>query len=75
MVDHHCLASIAIEDKNWLWHHKYGHLNFIGLGMLNQKKIMYGLPQVEEPSQVCEECWKAKQTRKEFKHDLSIKSR
>lgn len=45
-VDHKCLSSTIEEDKNWPWHHKYGHLNFISLGILNQKKIVYGLPQV-----------------------------
>lgn len=58
-VDHH-LASTVVEDKNWLWHHMYGHPNFKGLGMLNQKKVVYGLAQVKEPCQVCEECCKAK---------------
>ena len=38
-ADHKCLASTTKEDKNWLWHHKYGHLNFKSLCMLNQKKI------------------------------------
>lgn len=27
-VDHKCLASTGEEDKNWIWHHMYGHLNF-----------------------------------------------
>lgn len=75
MVDHQCLASTVVEDKNWLWHHRYGHLNFKGICILNQKKIIYGLTQVKEPNQVCEECFKAKQARKAFKHDLSMKLR
>lgn len=37
--------------------------------------MVYGLPQVNEPSQVCEEWCKAKQTRKAFRHDLSMKLR
>lgn len=72
-VDHKCLASTSEEDKSWLWHHMYGHLNFRSLGMLNLKKMVYGLPQVKEPSQLCEECCKAKQSRKEFKHHLPMK--
>lgn len=51
-VDKKCLALTAEEDKNWLWHHIYEHLNLRSLGMLNQKKMMYVLPQVKEPSQV-----------------------
>lgn len=35
LVVHKCLASIAEEDKNKLWHHIYGHINFGRLGMIN----------------------------------------
>ena len=48
--DHKCLASTTEEDKNWLWHHRYGHLNFRSLGMLNQKRMVFGLPYVKEPN-------------------------
>lgn len=40
MVDHQCLASIFVEDKNWLRHHMYGHLKFKGLGMFNLKNMV-----------------------------------
>jgi hypothetical protein len=60
LVDHMCLALTEEEDKNWLWKHRYGHLNFKIFGMVNQKKMVYGLPQVNKPSQVCEECCKVK---------------
>lgn len=53
----------------------YEHLNFKGLGMLNHKKMVHGLPQVKEPSQVCEECCKENHARKALKHDLSMKSK
>lgn len=51
MVDYQCLASTVAKEKNWLWHHKYRHLNFRSLDMLNLKTV-YGLPQVKEPSHV-----------------------
>lgn len=35
MVNHKCHASTIVKDKNWIWHHMHGHLNFRGLGMLN----------------------------------------
>src|ERR1044072_8317300 len=54
--DHKCLASTTEEDKNWLWHHKYGHLNFRSLCMINQKRMVFGLHYVKEPKQVCGEC-------------------
>lgn len=53
----------------------YVYLNFKGLGILNLKKMVCGLSQVKEQSQLCEKCCKEKQARKTFKHDLSMKSR
>lgn len=37
--------------------------------------MMYGVSQVREPSQMCEECCKVKQARKAFKHDLPMRSK
>lgn len=53
----------------------YGHLKFKILSMLNMKKIVYGLPHIKEPSQTCEECCRAKQARRSFKHDLPMKAK
>lgn len=39
------------------------------------KNMVYGLTQIKEPSQMCEECCKVKQARRSFKHNLSMKSR
>lgn len=50
MCDHQYLAPIVRENKDWLWHHRYGHLNFIILSLLNMKKIVCGLPKIKEPS-------------------------
>jgi hypothetical protein len=56
VIDHHCLASITSTEENWLWHHRFGHLNFKSLSMLNSKYMVHGLPQIRAPSKVCEEC-------------------
>lgn len=56
MVDHQCLVSTVKEDKNWLWHHMYGYLNFRSLSMLKMKNMVYGLPQTKKSSQMYEEC-------------------
>lgn len=75
MVDHQCLASTAVEDKNWLWHHKYGHLNFRSLSVLNKKQMVYDLPQINESIRMYEESRRAKQTKRSLKHDLLMKSK
>ncbi|KAG6498211.1 hypothetical protein ZIOFF_046123 [Zingiber officinale] len=48
------------DDEAWLWHFRYGHLNFGGLKALKQKNMVIGIPQITTP-QVCEECVVSKQ--------------
>lgn len=75
MVDYQYFASTRVEDKNWLWHYRYGHLNFRSLSMSNKKQMMYGLPHIKEKILMCEEFCRAKQVRKSFKHDLPMKAK
>jgi hypothetical protein len=63
--DQTCFQS-SIQDSSWLWHYRFGHLNFSGLKTLQLKKMVKGLPQIEAPSHVCEECVIAKQHRESF---------
>lgn len=62
----HCLAS-TLEDENWLWHLKFGHLNFKGLSSLHSKQLVKGIPRITVPEKVCEGCIIAKQPRNSFK--------
>ena len=45
-----------IKDSNWIWHLRFGHLNFKCLKLLTPKKIVIGLPNIEAPSNPCEGC-------------------
>lgn len=60
-----CFAAV-VKDAAWLWHFRYGHLNFSGLKLLQQKNMVTGLPQIDHPSRVCEECVIGKQHRDPF---------
>ena len=51
---HSCFAA-KFEYIAWLWHFRYGHLNFGGLKTLQQKNMVAGLPQFEPTSEICEE--------------------
>lgn len=55
----HCLAS-TMSDENWLWHLRFGHLNFRSLSDLESKQMVNGLPKITIPEKVCEGCIVAK---------------
>ena len=71
---HSCLST-KLEDEAWLWHFRYGHLNFGGLKTLQQKGMVTGLPQITASSQVCEECVVSKQHRKQFPQGKSWRAK
>ena len=38
--------KMNVQEDSWLWHRKYGHLNFQNLKCLHDKNKVYGLPNV-----------------------------
>jgi hypothetical protein len=55
-----CLKT-CLKDSSWLWHLRFGHENFGGLKLLAQKKMVNGLPSINQPDQLCEGCLVGKQ--------------
>lgn len=60
-----CLKSV-IKNDSWLWHLRFGHLGFTSLKLLSKTKMVDGLPEINEPNQLCEACVKGKQHRQSF---------
>ena len=60
------LANMEYKDISWLWHLRYGHLNFHSLKLLTLKELVYGFLKVEENNEVCEGCAKGKNGRENF---------
>lgn len=60
-----CLSAAA-KDESWLWHLRYGHLNWRSLQEMSRKKMVYGLPQIQQPHEMCQGCVQAKQPRMNF---------
>ncbi|KAM2061102.1 hypothetical protein ACFX1T_046213 [Malus domestica] len=50
-----CLVSLIINQSQ-LWHYQYGHLSWNGLKVLQQNKMVEGMPQFKCPLKVCEDC-------------------
>jgi len=63
--DQKCLSSM-ITDQYTLWHYRYGHLSWNGINILQQKKMVDGLPHFKAIQQVCEGCLAGRQHRDSF---------
>jgi len=50
-----CLQT-STEKTTKLWHQRYGHLNVRGLKLLVQKKMVKGLPELNDYDEVCSDC-------------------
>jgi hypothetical protein len=53
-----------IHDDSWLWHFRFGNLNFGGLKLLHTKDMVKGFPLIEKPERICEGCIFGKQHKK-----------
>ena len=60
-----CLKA-CYKDASWLWHLRFGHLNFGSLELLSKKKMVRELPCINHPDQLCEGCLLGKQFRNNF---------
>eukprot|EP00253_Pinus_taeda_P026770 PITA_26770 len=63
------------KDENWLWHLRFGHLNFGGLNLLSGKGMVRELPLIEKPDSLCEGCILGKQHRENFPSGKSIRAK
>jgi len=60
-----CLLT-KMDDEAWLWHARYGHLNFRALQELGAKGIVEGMPRIKRLEQVCNGCALGKHHRAPF---------
>eukprot|EP00253_Pinus_taeda_P020270 PITA_20270 len=73
-VTQEALQSVP-KDENWLWHLRFGHLNFGGLNLLSRKGMVRGLPLIEKLDSLCEGCILEKQHRESFSSGKSIRAK
>lgn len=55
VMEHRCLAT-AVCKEEWIWHYKFGHLNFKDLSLLQRKQTVSGFPQIQLSSELCVDC-------------------
>jgi len=58
--------NVTSNNITSLWHQRFGHLNMKGLRTLAYRKMVYGLPILKNPSQMCSICMAGKQQRHSF---------
>ncbi|KAL8096387.1 hypothetical protein AgCh_037375 [Apium graveolens] len=63
-VDPVCL--LTKEEESSLWHSRFGHVNYKSMKLMSTGKMALGLPDISQPTGVCEGCLMSKQTRMQF---------
>ena len=60
-----CLAARK-DDQAWLWHERYGHLQFDALHKLCKDDMVRGMPVIKHDGHLCDTCVITKQRRAPF---------
>ena len=58
--------NIVVNDESWLWHLRFGHLNFQSLKLLAQNNMVKDLPVIDYSNQFYKGCIFGKQHRRSF---------
>ncbi|MCH84025.1 copia-type polyprotein, partial [Trifolium medium] len=69
-----CMKVVTDEMQSWIWHQRFGHLNFRYLTQLVSKGMVTGLPRIETPDKLCDGCLIGKQSRNTFNKSLPMRS-
>ena len=68
-----CLAAQG-GDAAWLWHARFGHLNFRALEKLARDGMVRELPLINHVDQVCDSCLAGKQRRLPFPSEAKYRA-
>ncbi|GAU34373.1 hypothetical protein TSUD_217130 [Trifolium subterraneum] len=69
-----CMKTVTENQQSWLWHLRFGHLNFRYLNQLVSKEMVTGLPKLDVPEKICDGCLVGKQARNVFTKELPMRS-
>jgi transposase InsO family protein len=68
------MSAVSNDMQNWIWHLRFGHLNFRYLNQLASKEMVKGLPKIEIPNKICDGCLIGKQSRNAFNKSMPMRS-
>ena len=61
-----CLIMTEATPEDWIWHSRFGHLNFRTLKEMSTKKSVEGLPPINITNKLCQNCIAGKHHRTSF---------
>jgi transposase InsO family protein len=73
-VQARCLKA-CVEYMTWLWHLRFGHLNFDGLRQLSNKRMVKNIPHIDHSDKLCEACVLEKHPRNSFPKEASYRAK
>lgn len=68
------LSTVKVE-KSWMWHLRFGYLNFRDLQKLGEKVMVSSMLHICLPINACKSCLASKQSRKPFQSKIKMRSR
>ncbi|KAI0515512.1 hypothetical protein KFK09_008177 [Dendrobium nobile] len=68
-----CLSA-SLKIDAWLWHARFGHINFQTLKEMQRGKLVHGIPEIDHPVQICDGCTVDKQHRLPFPRETKFRA-
>lgn len=65
----------SLNDSAWLWHARFGHVNFHDLKLWGEKEMAVGVPLLSQPNKLFEACVIAKHARLPFPYQASFRAK
>ena len=69
-----CLITTEATPEDWIWHSRFGHLNFHTLKEMSTKKSVEGLPPISIPNKLCRNCIAGKHHRTSFPKNSAFRA-
>src|ERR1044072_9262210 len=68
LVKQNAKCLLSVNEEQWVWHRKLGHVSLRRISQLNKLELVRGLPNLKFTSEaLCEACQKGKFSKRSFK--------